>query len=146
MSVFRYRLQPILSIKERMEEHEKNKLGKEMRKLDQEEKKLQHIYGKQHNCFGNIVAESNQGIQAHRLQQYQCYLTDINRQLDYQTENVGKASKDVEKQREQLIEVAKEKKMLEVLREKKRHAFIYEQNKQEEKRVDELISYKYTNK
>ena len=146
MSVFRYRLQPILNIKERMEEYEKNKLGQEMRKLDQEEKRLNAIHEKQHHCFNSIVAESSEGVQAHKLQQYQHYLASINHQLGCQIKSVQKASQDVETQRKQLIEAAKEKKMLEILKQKKKDTFIYEQNKQEEKRVDELVSYKYTNK
>ena len=144
MTHFRYRLQSILNIREQVENNAKNKLAGQVRKLNEEQKTLKTIYGEKDKCFANIVKVSNEGVNVTRLCQYTHYLSSINCRLDQQIENVNKVSQDVDIHREKLIEAAKDKKILETLKEKKLLEFLQEQLKKEEKRIDEVLSYKYT--
>lgn len=59
---------------------------------------------------------------------------------------VKRASARVEKAREALAEVMKERKMHETLKEKAFETFLREENRQEGKVVDELVSYTYSQK
>ena len=63
-----------------------------------------------------------------------------------QLEMVRKRSKELEQARQKLNTVMQERKMHEKLKEKKFDEFIVELNAQENKEVDELISYKYGSK
>ena len=56
--------------------------------------------------------------------------------------NVKKAQENVDKKREKLIEIMKEKKVLEKLREHQFEEYKKEEERSEQQRVDELVSYK----
>lgn len=146
MAKFDYRLQSVLNIKEQLEDEAKSKLARRLKKLDEEQKTLHHIHRTKRECFNNIMKESVDGIQAEKLCQYNRYLSSIDYKLNRQAERVENVSKDVDHQRQRLIEVAKEKKILKSLKEKRWKDFLFQQMKIEEKRIDEVVSYKYANK
>ncbi len=144
MTQFHYRLQSVLNVREQLEDDAKNKLAGQVRKLNEEEKRLKTIHGEKDKCFANIVKMSGEGVNVAKLCQYNHYLSSINGRLDQQVQSVNQATQNVDIHREKLIEAAKDKKILETLKEKELQTFLQEQLKKEEKRIDEVLSYKYT--
>ncbi len=59
---------------------------------------------------------------------------------------VKRCEKEVEVAREELGEAMKERKIFEKLREKAFEEFVFEENRKEQKEVDELMSYKHGTK
>lgn len=143
MPKFSYRLQPVLNVKEQTENAAKNELGKQIHRLDEANKQLQYMYSALEQCHSNIQNESAKGIIVSKLRQYSSYLVSANTRIKQQKENIEKIHDDVDKCREELIKVAKEKKILETLKDKKMQEYSYEQLKLEEKQTDEVVSYRY---
>jgi flagellar FliJ protein len=143
MARFNYRLQTILNVKKQMEDKAKNELASNIQVLNKEQQKLQDIVQGRDSCYRRVVQESKEGLDVQRLIQYSRYLNAMNIQLNSQYESVNRASMNVDIHREKLVSVAKEKKMLETLKDKKMQEHKYNELKEEEKRVDEVVSYKY---
>ncbi len=146
MAKFIYRLQTVLNIKKQLEKESKNQLAIQIRTLNDEQQKLSDINSKQNSCLNGIAKVSTGNIQVDTLRQYNTYLSALKKQLSEQENNVNKASENVDIYREKLMNAAKEKKTLELLKEKKHQAFSYNEMKKEEKIVDEVLSFKYMKK
>ncbi len=146
MAKFIYRLQTVLNIKKQLEKEAKNQLAIQMRTLNNEQQKLSDITSKQNSCLNSIAKESSGNIQVDTLRQYNAYLSSLKIQSSKQENNVNKASENVDIYREKLMIAAKEKKTLELLKDKKHQVFSYNEMKKEEKITDEVVSFKYMKK
>ena len=58
-------------------------------------------------------------------------------------QNINKAKEIVEEKRLALLEAMKERKVLETLKEKEKENYFKEELKNEQKIIDEIVSYKY---
>ena len=123
MAKFRYRMQNILEIKEKMEEQEKVAYGIANAKLLEEQEKLQQLFVRQ------------AGYEA-RLKELNCGVLNL----------AETAQRNLEMARKRLNEVMKERKTHENLKEKAFEAFKEELLAEESKMTDELVSYTYHNK
>lgn len=72
------------------------------------------------------------------------YISSLAKKVEDQNKNIKEANDVVDKYREELIKIVKERKMLEKLREKKLNEYLIEMSKDEQKRMDEIVSYKYS--
>lgn len=145
MARFIYSLQNILSIKEKMEEQEKTNYSQTVMRLLEEEEKL---------------ADCTRRRELAEYELKECMFDVLNVMLIRQKEDAVEILKVYEKQqqliviqweeevrkaRERLNEAMKERKIHEKLREKAYEEFMLEENRREQKEIDELVSYRYGN-
>ena len=143
MAKFIYRMQNILDIKRKLEEQEKINYGLANQKLAEENEKLQELlmrragYDKQMNeCMvGTIDLE--------KIQQIRYALNTMKTLIRNQMIAVHVAEKNLELARKRLKDVMVERKTQEKLREHAFEKFKQEINYEENKVVDELVSYTY---
>lgn len=143
MAKFRYKLQSVLDIKQKLEEQEKIAFGLAMAKLQEEQEALQNL----------MIQKAGYDRKARKLLEGTINLLEINTcrkaietmkaRIRSQMMNVHKAEKQVEAVRQRLNEVMIERKTYEKLREKKFEDFKQELLYEEKKEVDELVSYTY---
>ena len=69
--------------------------------------------------------------------------TKIIKKIEEQMQNINKAKEIVEEKRLALLEAMKERKVLETLKEKEKENYFKEELKNEQKIIDEIVSYKY---
>ncbi|MGE4282496.1 MAG: flagellar export protein FliJ [Clostridia bacterium] len=143
MARFNYRLQTVLNVKKQMEDKAKNELANTIQTLHQEEQKLEKIINERDNCYHSVMIESKEGLNVQRLITYNRYLNAVNLQMNIQHKNVNNASENVDIYREKLVDMSKEKKMLETLKDKKLQEYRFDELKVEEKRIEEIVSYKF---
>ena len=146
MAKFRYSMQSILNIKTKMETQAKQEFSAAKYTLDKEEEKLENLKKR----------KSDYEEEAHMLLQGTLKVRDIednknailmmDQYIAEQKRQVKKAQHELERAREKLAEVMKERKMHETLREKAFENFLQEENRQEGKSIDELTSYTYGQK
>lgn len=146
MAKFRYSMQSILNIKTKMETQAKQEFSAAKYTLDKEEEKLENLKKR----------KSDYEEEAHMLLQGTLKVRDIednknailmmDQYIAEQKRQVKKAQDELERAREKLAEVMKERKMHETLREKAFENFLQEENRQEGKSIDELTSYTYGQK
>ena len=140
---FRFRLKSVLNIKIQTESIKKTELGQALTVLDMENKKLNFLVSKLNNYINEYKEWLNKSQSAAEIRSFNIYLTKQKEKIEIQKENVNKAKESVDRIRQELIRVSKEKEMLEKLQEKKKLIFNEMELKEEQKIIDEIISYKH---
>ena len=143
MAKFQYKLQSVLDIKEKLESQEKIAFGIAMTKLLEEQEVLQKL----------MIQKAGYDKQARKLLEGNINLRDIHTcrqavetmktRIRAQMLEVHTAEKQLDIVRRRLNEVMIERKTYEKLREKKFEEFKAEVLYEENKEVDELVSYTY---
>ena len=142
MAGFKFRLQTFLRLKEQFEKNAKNELGAAIMKLEEEKSKLKAIEDSidvttndfRDACTGVIFPE--------KIKELKVYLEHLQYLREEQKENVKRQQKNVDIIRERLVEIMRERKVLENLKEKEFQEYLKEEEKKEQQQVDELVSYK----
>lgn len=146
MAKFRYRMQSILNIKIQMENQAKMELGRAQRRLNEEEERLEQLYGRKREYLEEGRRLRQDSLKVQELRDNEYALARMDEFIEQQKENVRYAEQKVEEARQKLEEVMKERKGQERLREKAFEQFVLEVNAAESKEVDELTSYTYGQK
>ncbi|HHW47837.1 MAG TPA: flagellar export protein FliJ [Clostridiaceae bacterium] len=143
MAKFFFKLQPLLNVKQQMEDNLKNELGKALRQLEKEKAILAGIKEEKCQCIAEFNEKAGKGISVKTLIDYNTYISYLSERIHFQKEKVKLANDNVDKIREELLRIVKEKEILEKLKEKKFEEFLKEQLREEQKINDEIVSYKY---
>jgi len=144
MAKFNFKLQSVLDLKIQMEDNKKNEFGSAVQKLEYEKKVLENIkHEKEKNIdvFGNELKNKAKVSTIRQINNYICLL---GQKIEVQKENVNKASDIVDKKREELLEAVKERKIMDKLKEKEYCLFLKQELKEEQKIIDEIISFKHS--
>ena len=146
MAKFKYRMQNILNVKQKLETQAKNEFATARLKLDEEEDKLRALQDRKkgYEDEGRQMRQSTLNLQdlsdneyaIHRMEEY----------IIVQIDAVKKAEKELDRAREKLTKAMQETQIHEKLREKAFEEFKKELNAQEAKEIDELTSYTYGQK
>lgn len=142
MAKFNFRLEPILNLKKQLEDNQKNELGKAITKLESEKYILNSIDEKLSDSIKKVNQVLCSPVLVHHIKTHNNYIKYLNDEFDRQKEVVKEESRNVDIQREKLLEIVKERKVFEKLRERLFTEFIKEQEVKEQKLVDEIICYK----
>ncbi len=143
MARFRFPMQNILNMKEKLEEQAKNEYGQANARLLAEEKKLEQLNNRLEDArlqLKNVLREVLSMTEIHKRENAVVILKGYVKQ---QQLVVKRCEKEVEIAREKLTEAMKERKIFEKLREKAFDEFMKEEGRREQKEVDELMSYRY---
>lgn len=146
MARFRYSLQSVLNIKEKMETQAKQEFSAAKLRLDEENDKLEALYRRKSDYEKEAQKLLCGKLNVQDIEDNKNALLMMEQYIAEQKFQVKKAEEQLEQAREALSEVMKERKMHESLREKAFEDFLQEENKQESKAVDELTSYTFGQK
>lgn len=146
MAKFSYKMQNILNIKYKLEEQAKSDFSLAMNRLKKEEEELQKIKNDIIK-YQDIIRENGNGsINVRELLQCTNAIEIKKEQIKIQEKKISAARINVEKAREKLNEVMIDRKTHEILKEKAFDEFKQEIIRQENKEIDELISFRGNNK
>lgn len=146
MAGFKFRLQTLLKLKEQFEKNAKNELGVAIMKLEEEKSKLRVIEDNIDITTNDFREACSGVIRPEKIKDLKTYLEHLQLARDKQKENVKRQQKNVDIIRERLVEIMKERKVLENLKEKDFQEYLKEEAKKEQQQVDELVSYKRASK
>ena len=146
MAKFVYRMQNILNIKYKLENQAKSEYAMANGILNQEQLKLEAIYDDINKCEEKI-RELNSG-EFNILEMRKCgeAVEYKKNQAELQKIVIERAQKRVERAREKLKEIMIERKTHEKLKEKAYDEFLEELSTQEDKEIDELVSFQFANR
>lgn len=143
MAKFIYKMQNILDIKYKLEEQAKTQVAVAKQKLDEEERILQELFDKKHEyeerLRGNIVTKLN----IVTIRELENGIEIFKEKIVHQKREVEKAHKRYLAAMDNLKNVMIERKTHEKLKENKFEEFVKEVNDEENKVIDELVSFKY---
>ena len=143
MAKFIYRMQNILDIKRKLEEQEKINYGLANQKLAEESEKLQELLMRRAGYDKQMKECMVGAIDLNRIRQIRYALNTMKTLIRNQMIAVHVAEKNLELARKRLKDVMVERKTQEKLREHAFDKFKQEINYEENKVVDELVSYTY---
>ena len=146
MARFRYKMQNILSIKEKMETQAKQQFSEAKRVLDMEQEALDALYARRTEIERHAVEVLQGELDLHEIEDSQMSRLICDQKIENQKLMVNKARAEYEKAREELEEAVKERKTHEKLKERQFDEFIREENRAESKSIDELTTYTYGQK
>lgn len=143
MARFRYRMQNILNVKQKLETQARNEFAIAAAKVNEEEEKLK------------VLEERREGYKTHLKELYEGELNiaEINETtqaieamgyiIEEQQLNLRYAEKILDQRREELREAMQDVKTHEKLKERQFAVFMQEEAAKESKEIDELVSYRY---
>ncbi|MCR4787345.1 MAG: flagellar export protein FliJ [Lachnospiraceae bacterium] len=143
MAKFKYRMQSILNIKEKLEEQAKNEFAAARLRLDEEEEKLNDLLARKafYEEEGRRLREDSLNILD--LNENKIAIERMKEFIAIQQIEVNRAAALLEQARINLTNVMQEAQIHNKLKEKAFDQFKKEINAQESKEVDELTSYTY---
>lgn len=138
-------MQNILSMKEKIEEQEKVEYSQVMMRFNEEQDKLNDLIERQSMAEVELKNTINEVLNIREVREKEDSLEIIKMYVREQQFVVNACEEEVRQARERLNEAMKERKIYEKLREKAFEEFMQEENKREQKEIDELVSYRYGN-
>ncbi len=146
MAKFVYRMQNILDIKQKLERQAKADYGLANAKLIEEQQKLQKIIV-QKSGYENRARELVSGsICVNDIRENKRAIESMKVIMRRQLQEVQNAERQVEAARARLQEIMTDRKTHEKLKEHAFEAYMLERGQEENKIVDELVSYTYHEK
>lgn len=143
MAKFKYRMQSVLNIKEKLETQAKNEFAAAQMKLNEETDKLDALKRRKEGYEDERKKLLNSTLDFQKINENKYALERMDEYIQAQEEQVAKAQKALDKARDTLTKAMQETKIQNKLKEKAFEEFKKELNRQEAKEVDELTSYTY---
>ena len=146
MAKFKFSLASILNIKEKMEDLKKNEFGKALMALEAEKARLQALIDARIYCIESFRTSLARGVNPLDIKQHNQYLDNLKKRILAQQLAVNIAEKYAEEKRKELVEAMRERKALDKLKENAFEEFLIEEKQEEQKSIDEIVSYKTATK
>ncbi len=146
MAKFVYKMQSLLNVKSKLEEQAKNEYSATQARLREEQDRLRILYERLEGYIEEGRELRSKTLNVIDLRSNTEARERIKEFIELQKIEVRKAEDVVEDARIKLVEAQKERKTQEKLRERAFDEFLLEIKKEENKEVDELVSYKYSQK
>ena len=146
MPRFQFRLQQYLGVKEQIEEQKELEYGRALQQLEEEKQTLQEMHDQRNEAITAMRKALARSISPIEIRRYNNTIERLKHYIMVQEERVRAAEVFVETKRQELVQAMKDRKALEVVRDNAREEFNLEMNLAEQKEVDELVSFKYTDR
>ncbi len=145
MARFVYSMQNILSMKEKLEEQEKNQYRQTVIRLREEEDKLEECTARREMAELDLTEAVRDTLDIEEIRKKENDVEILKMYEKQQAFIVEQWEEEVRKARERLNEAMKERKIHEKLKEHAFEEFVLEENRKEQKEIDELVSYRFGN-
>lgn len=143
MSKFVFSLQNLLNMKEKIEEQEKNNYSRANLLLQEAEEKRSQLQDRQREAQNQLAEVVLATLDIPEIRRKEDALEILKMYVLQQEVVVRQRERELDEARERLSEAMKERKTFEKLREKAFEEFVAEENRKEQKEIDELVSYRY---
>ena len=143
MKKFRYSMQSLLVIKQKLEDQAKAAYGAAKLRLNEEEERLLAMQRKREEYVEEKRQVMATRLDVPKLNRLQMAVEAMDDQIARQKQNVKKAEMAVHTAEERLVESMTERKTQERLRENAFEEYRQEMNAEEQKEIDERTSFRY---
>ncbi len=143
MAKFVYRMQSILTIKEKMESQAKNEFARARMHLNEEEEKLEALKDRKEAYEQEGRELQKNSLSVRDILDNRNAIERMKDFIEIQKKAVATAQAQLEEARQRLQNAMQESKTQERLKEKAFEEFMKEENARESKEIDELVSYTY---
>lgn len=145
MAKFIFKMESLLSIKMKLEDQAKAEYGIEVMKLREEEEKLEVLHERRQKFETELDMALRDTLDIMNIRRLEDSVENIKYNIRFQMVVIKEQEMRVAKARQKLDDAMKERKTYEKLKENAFEAFKAEINAQEQKEVDELVSFRFHN-
>ncbi len=143
MAKFIFKMESILSVKEKLEEQAKAEYSIEIIKLRQEEEKLEELENRKNAYQTRLYEAVMDTLNISEIKILEDSVENIKYNIKLQLIVIANQQKNVDRAREKLDNAMKERKTYEKLKEKAFEEFKEQINAEEQKEINELVSFKF---
>ncbi len=143
MAKFIFKMESILSVKEKLEEQAKAEYSIEIIKLRQEEEKLDELEKRKDAYQTRLYEAVMDTLNISEIKILEDSVENIKYNIKLQLIVIANQQKNVDRAREKLDNAMKERKTYEKLKEKAFEEFKEQINAEEQKEINELVSFKF---
>ncbi|MBQ7582084.1 MAG: flagellar export protein FliJ [Lachnospiraceae bacterium] len=143
MARFRYRMQNILDVKEKLESQAKNEFAIANAHLAEEEEKLNLLRARKASYEDELRHLYEKALDVVEINRTQEAIDNLKERILLQMENVKQAQHNVDLARAKLTEAMQERKTHDKLKERQFEEFLAEEAAKESKEIDELVSFRH---
>lgn len=144
--MFKFKLEPVLSLKEKIEDSKKRELGvATMHKEVLLNEKLQ-LMKKKEEAIQAVKSHNSTVVDVQSLKAFNQYSVYMDQAIKAKNKQVQEAQNKVDEKREELLEAVKERKILDNLKDIQNEVFMEEEKREEQRILDDIVTYKYGKK
>ncbi len=143
MKKFSYKMQSLLDISYKMEEQAKGEFATAQAKLAEEERKLRDLQMKRLSYEQKMRVAMKESLDLQEIKLCKSGIEKKRGEIRAQIVQIQLAQRLVEDARKKLNDIMIERKTHEKLRERKFDEYMQEYNAEENKEIDQLVSYKF---
>ena len=146
MKQFEFRLQKVMETTRAREELQKKELAMALAELDRNETQLEQMLDHLEQEVEQFAdRRKKKAIKVSTLVQYASYTDNLLAEIDRQRRDIEKLARLADEQRDKLIEITRDKKILEKLKEKRFAEYRRKLRQVEQKFMDEISSRSFDN-
>ena len=146
MAKFRYKMQSILDVKEKLENKAKQDFAQANARLDAEKVKLVELQKRRSYYMEEGLRLRLEKIDIRKIRENKMAVLKMDEYIKNQMVQINLASREVEKARSELQTLMQERKAHEKLKENAFEEFMKEEQAQESKEIDQLTTYTHGQK
>ena len=146
MAKFRYKMQSILDVKEKLENKAKQDFAQANARLDAERLKLVELQKRRSDYMEEGLQLRLEKIDIRKIRENKMAVLKMDEYIKNQMVQINLASREVEKTRNALQTLMQERKAHEKLKENAFEEFMKEEQAQESKEIDQLTTYTHGQK
>ncbi len=143
MKKFNFKLEPLLEYRQRLEDILRKDLVEAGRLLDIEQAKLQDLRDAHSKAIEEVERLKGEDNSTEDLMLYYNYLVGLKTYIEEQSQMVAKSKQVYEEQRQKLVESAKERRTVELVKERAQSQHESEEKKEDQKITDDIGSSRF---
>ena len=144
--MFKFKLEPVLSLKEKIEDSKKRELGAATMHKEVLFNEKRQLMEKKEEAMQAVKAHNSIVVDVRSLKAFNQYSVYMDQAIKAKNQQVQEAQKKVEEKREELLEAVKERKIFDHLKDIQNEVFIEEEKREEQRILDDIVTYKYGKK
>ena len=144
--MFKFSLEPVLSLREKIEDNKKRELGEATQYREKVYEEKLHLEQIKEDALNLTRKQSRQAVnvlEVRTLNQYNSYIVKA---VQNKEQELEKATQVVEEKREALLEAVKDRKILDNLKAIHKENFEEEEKRAEQRILDDMVTYRFGNK
>ena len=142
---FRFKLQRVLDLKLKQEDEKKNQIATLIQAIKTKEDELEALISEKKQKEFSLNDNRKRGISILEIRNINQYLLFLDKKINTLRFEISSLESNLNQKRLEYLELQKERKTFEKLKEKDYEKYIYNEKKEEEKMIDQIVTFNKNN-
>ena len=142
---FRFKLQRVLDLKLKQEDEKKNQIATLMQAIKTKEDELEALISEKKQKEFSLNDNRKRGISILEIRNINQYLLFLDKKINTLRFEISYLESNLNQKRLEYLELQKERKTFEKLKEKDYEKYLYNEKKEEEKMIDQIVTFNKNN-